>query len=458
VPQGGKAAGAAPDNGALRRADRTSTSPAGGFALSNTKRVVLPNGLTLLLLENHRLPILVASAFVKGTRLTEPADQAGVASLVGNLLSEGTATRTGRQMATAIEDVGGDLSFSAAGGTVRVLAPDRALGLELLVDGLMRPSFPADALGRVRTQTLSALDDAEQQADYRAQRAFLEKVYGPDHPLGRPTLGRRSTVERLTADDCRRFHAARFVPNNTVVAVVGDFRADEVIAEVTRLTAGWKPAAPPAAELPASPRPTGFEQTILPVPESAQLYVYLGHLGVRRDHPDYYKLLVMDYVLGTGSGFTDRLSAALRDRLGLAYSVSASITANAGEAPGTFTGSIATFPDQFDAVKSGFLREIERIRGEAPSEQEVADAKGYLVGSLPFRFATAAAVAEQLLQIERFRLGFDYLEKFRAAVGEVTPADVRAAAAAHLDPNRLVLAAAGPVGADGKPAGPQGKK
>jgi zinc protease len=423
----------------------------GGFTLTNTRRVVLPNGLTLLLLENHRLPIVVAEAYVKGTRLSEPADKAGVASLVGDLLDEGTATRTGQQIATAIEDVGGILSTGAAGASVRVLTPDRSLGLDQLFDCLIHPSFPKDAFERKRAQHVSALIDDEQRADVRAQRGFLELVYGPKHPLSRPSKGLRPIVEKLTPADCKAFHDARFVPNNTVVALVGDFQTPEVVAEITRQTAGWKSAPPPKPDLPAVEKPETFTQKIITVPDSAQLYVFLGHAGIRRDSPDYYKLLVMDYVLGTGSGFTDRLSASLRDRQGLAYSVSASITSNASEERGTFTGSIATFPDKFAPVKEGFLREINRIRTEAPSAQEVEDAKKYLLGSLPFHFTTSAAVAGQLLQIERFRLGFDYLDTFRKEVATVTPADVQAVARKYLDPDHMALVAAGPVTPLGKP-------
>src|SRR5207302_8250653 len=132
------------------------------------------------------------------------------------LLDEGTATRTGPQIATTIEDVGGSLTFGAAGGSVKVLAPDRTLGLELLIDSLTRPSFPSDALERKRAQTLSALDDAEKRADARAQRLFAETIYGPKHPMGRPAMGRRPIVEKLTSHDCRTFHAARYLPNLTV--------------------------------------------------------------------------------------------------------------------------------------------------------------------------------------------------------------------------------------------------
>ncbi len=429
----------------------SSPAEAATFNLDKTKRVVLPNGLILLLLEDHRLPVLSARAYVKNDRLTEPADKAGVASLVGNLLDEGTATRTGRQISTAIENVGGDLKMDAAGGSVQVLAPDRLLGLTLLFDCLAHPNFPADALERKRAQTISALLDAEQQADVKAQRAFVQLIYGPKHPLGRPSLGVRSIVEKLTAEDCRSFHVARFVPNNTVVAVVGDFVAPDVVAEITQLTRDWKAAPPPKPDLPSIQPLPRFTQKIISMPNSAQLYVFLGHAGIIRLDPDYYKLLVMDYVLGTGPGFTDRLSSTLRDRQGLAYSVSATITGNAADVIGTFTGSIGTYPDKFVPVKDGFLKEINRIRDEPPTAEEVEDAKTYLLGSLPFHYTSNGSLAEQLLQIERFGLGLDYPATFRMAVAAVTPADVQAVARKHLHPDRLALVAAGPVTAEGKP-------
>jgi zinc protease len=435
-----------------RQASRAVEVGAAGFSLADTKRVVLPNGLTLLLKENRRLPILVAEAYVRHTRLTEPADQAGVANLVGMMLEEGTATRSGQQIAKAIEDAGGALSFGPAGGSVRVLSSDRTLGLELLFDCLTRPSFPNEGLERKRAQVLSTLEDFERRADTQAQLAFQKLVFGPAHPLSRSTYGFKATVGKLTADDCREFHRRRFVPNQSVLAVVGDFDSQEVLAEVTRLTAGWKSQTPPALDLPPVEKPAKFTQRILTMPDASQLYVFLGQIGIRRNDPDYYKLLVMDYVLGTGAGFTDRLSAQLRDRQGLAYSVSATITATAGEVPGTFTGFIATFPDKFADVKQGFLTELNRIRTEPPSAQEVEDAKRYLLGSLPFRFVTNDAVASQLLQVERYGLGFGYLDEYRKAVAAVTPADVLAVARKHLDPDRMILVAAGPVTPQGKPA------
>jgi zinc protease len=177
----------------------------------------------------------------------------------------------------------------------------------------------------------------------------------------------------------------------------------------------------------------------------------MGHVGIRRDNPDYFKLLVMDYVLGTGPGFTDRLSARLRDREGLGYSVSANITGSAGEQPGTFACYIGTYPKTFAAAKKGFLEELHRIRNEKPPPEEVEDAKKYLLGHLPFQFTTTQRIADQLLTVERYHLGLDYYDKYRKAVAAVTPEDVQDVARRYLDPEHMVLVVVGAVDPEGKP-------
>jgi zinc protease len=198
-------------------------------------------------------------------------------------------------------------------------------------------------------------------------------------------------------------------------------------------------------------KPKAFTQKVLTLPDAAQLQFYMGHVGIRRNNPDYYKLLVLDYVLGTGPGFTDRLSSRLRDREGLAYTVSANISSSAAEEPGTFTCYIGTAPENFAKVKGMFLEELARIRDEKPKTEEVEDVKKYLLGSLPFQFTTNARVANQLLYAERHGLGFDYLDQYRKAVAAVTPEDVQAVARKYLDPERMILVAAGAIDAAGKP-------
>jgi zinc protease len=434
------------------RAPRSTSEGAGGkeFSLKDAKRVELPNGLVLLLFENHRLPIIVAHARVRDAHLYESDEKLGVASLTGDLLDEGTTRHTGPQIAEMIENVGGSLALSSGGGSVRVLTPDRELGLGLLFECLMEPTFPKEAFARDQARQLSAIDEAETQPDSRARRAFRAAVYGK-HPNGRPPLGTRKTVEKLTPEDCKHFHQQVFVPNNATVAIVGDFNSDQVIKEVTRLTANWKKTDLKRPTTPPVEKPEKFTQKIITMPEAAQLHFLMGHVGVRRNNPDFYKLLVMDYVLGTGPGFTDRLSSRLRDREGLAYTVQANISSSAEIEPGVFTCYIGTAPDNFERVKKEFLEEMNRLRDEEARPEEVENAKKYLLGSLPFQFTTNAAIAGQLLMVERYGLGFGYLDDYRKAVGAVTPADVQAVARKFIDPKRMVLVAAGAIDSEGKP-------
>jgi zinc protease len=432
---------------ARRRAD--AAAGGGAFSLESAQRHVLDNGLVLLLLENHRLPIVVAEAHVGQVRLHEPEAEAGVAALTGRLLDEGTSRHSGPAIAESIENVGGSLTLGANGGSVRVLTPDRRLGLGLLFECLSQATFPEKEFKREQQRLLSEIDDAERQPETKAAMTYEALVYGK-HPYGRPSLGRHNTVAALSPGQCAAFYRNVFTPNNTIVAIVGDFDSKQVLGEVKEFTANWKQGSALQPQVPEITKPTAFTQKILTMPSAVQLHFYMGHPGIRRSNPDYYKLLVMDYVLGTGPGFTDRLSARLRDREGLAYTVSANISSSASDQPGTFTCYIGTDPQNFARVKGEFLEELARLRSEKPRAEEVEDAKRYLLGSLPFQFTTNERMAGQLLLTERYHLGLDYVKTYRKAVENVTPEDVHEVASRYLDPEHMVLVAAGAVDAQGK--------
>lgn len=453
----GEGQGAAPfsrDIGRVYRADFRAPAAVGGadFPLKDVKHVDLPNGLKLLLYEDHRLPIITAEAQLRTVNVYEPDDKLGVAALTGMLLQEGTTKHTGPEIADLIEGVGGSLDLSSAGGTVKVLTPSRSLGLGLLVECLTEPAFAKDSFQRQQAVLLSSLHDSETQPELVAQRAFAKAVYGT-HPRGRPSLGTVKTVEALKPADCVAFHKKVFVPNNTTLVVVGDFDSKEVADEIGKLTADWKKADLETPEYPKIEKPKEFTQKVVSMPDASQLHFYMGHVGIRRDNPDFYKLLVMDYVLGVGPGFTDRLSSRLRDREGLAYTVSGTITSTADLEPGSFTCYIGTDNDKFERVKKEFLEELNRIRDEPPKPQEVEDAKTYLLGNLNMHFTTSAGVASQLLTIDRYHLGDDYLSDYRKAVEAVTPEDVQAVAKKYIDPEHMFLVAAGGVDDKGKPLG-----
>ena len=449
-----KPVGEVPHPRALRLTESTLHAGRMGLAdivsLQQAHRHVLPNGLTVLLLENRRLPILVAEARVKNVRFYEPADKAGLASLMGSLLDEGTTNRTGQQIATQIENVGGGLSLDSGGGTLKVLSQDRRVGLDLFFDCLRNPTFPAEVFAREQKRRLADLLEAEQQADYKASREFARQVYG-NHPSGRPALGTSESVKTLTREQCAELHHTTFVPGNITLILVGDFDTKEMLADLERLTSPWPQGKPPAITVPEPQLSRETKRTLITVDDAAQLQFYMGHLGIRRTDPDYFKLLVMDYILGTGSGFTDRLSSRLRDREGLAYTVSANITSSAGEWPGNFACYIGTEAKNLERVQKLFLEEIHRLRKEKPTTQEVADVQRYLLGRLAFQMVSNEQIADMLYLVDRYGLGLDYLEKYRQAVQAVTPDDVNQMAQKHLHPDKFIIVAAGAIDKEGKP-------
>lgn len=434
----------------LYRAPVSATIGVAGPDLTKAVRKVLPNGMTVIVLENRRLPIVVADAYISDVRLHEPAAKAGVASLTSDLLSEGTTTRTGEQISALIENTGGALSFSTAGGSLKVLTSDMDLGFDLLFDCFTKPTFPQDKFDQYKDQQLATIADADTQPQVKARKLFASTIYG-DHPLGRPGLGTKETVSKLNVADCKAFHAGNIAPNRITLVVVGDIDAAAVAGIIEKRTADWKQVAGEKPVVPTPPVPDKPISKIVTDASASQTHVLIGHLGITRTDPDYYTLLVLDNVLGTGPGFTDRLSSTLRDRQGLAYTVNASITSSAGDQRGTFTGYIGTFPDKFIWVRDGFMKEINRIRDEPATELEVEDAKKFLLGSLAFKLTTNDAVAGQLLIAEKYKLGFDFLNDYRKKVAAVTVADVQAAAKKHLDPKKITIIAVGPVDANGKP-------
>ena len=244
-----------------------------------------------------------------------------------------------------------------------------------------------------------------------------------------------------------------FQPSNTILVLAGDFDGKEMLAEIERLTAAWKNVPLPKPTAIKVSRPKEFTTKILTMPKAAQLQIYMGHVGIRRDNPDYYKLLVMDHILGTGPGFTDRISARLRDREGLAYTVSARIANSAGTEPGLFTCYIGTDNGNFAKVKRLFLEELNRIRDTKATPTELADAKAYLIGSQILNYGTLAGIAGELLSVERYKLGLNYIEDYRKAIEAVTLEDIQTVAKEYLDPARMVLIAAGAVNEKGEPLG-----
>ncbi len=367
--------------------------------------------------------------------------------MVSRLLDEGTESRTSFEIADAIESVGGaidaDGSFERIVVSAGVLTKDINLGLELLSDLSIRPVFPQEYVDKEKERTLAEIISAQDRPQVVAGWAFNELVY-QDHPLHRPSHGYPQTVERIERGDLIDFHKRYFVPNNVLLSVVGDFRIPEILPKIEKAFGTWpsKPISFPAYPPPI--RQTGKRTKFIRMP-AQQLNIYLGHLGVTRNNPDFYALQVLDTILGGGAGFTARIPQRLRDELGLAYTTFASITMTAGSDPGRFVAFIGTSPENMKLATEGLVNEIRRIIEEPVTAEELQDAKDYLTGSFVFAFESSPQIARFLVHAEVYGLGFDYIEKYPEYIRAITVEDISRVAKMYLDSENYTLVVVGPT-------------
>jgi zinc protease len=408
------------------------TMPPAAVGAPLAHREALPNGVRLLVAPRPAIPIVVVRAYVRAGSAFDPADAPGLAHLTAELLTRGTAVRTGPELDRAIEFVGGGLEADAGRDgtsvTLAILRKDLDLGLDLLAEVLLRPTFPEDELRRKVAEIEAGLRRSEENPETVGSRALARLLY-PGHPYAHPVVGTIESVGKLTRAQVVEFHRARYRPDATVIAVVGDVTADEVRQSLDRRLSGWSAPAGPQPSVPMAPSsPPVVSERI--ARELTQATVFLGRPGVRQDHPDYFALLVANYVLGGGSA--SRLYTRVREDAGLAYYVGSSLAP--GRYGAAYTVSLQT---RVDGVTEAVRLVREQLAGMGrgtvePRELELA--KAYLIGSFPLRLDTSGKVAEMLTAIEEYGLGLDYPDHFKAQVAKVTRADVERVAAIYMNP------------------------
>lgn len=401
----------------------------------------LDTGLTLLAVRNPGVLTYACAVSLDVRPGDEPADQSGLANLVGECLDEGTRRYDALELATAAESIGASLDGNHRGGIVMCPASAEKQAVELLREMVLEAEFPGREVRRVQAEVLAEIKAQEDDPRAVAARRFRKLVYG-EHPLGRAAHGTKKSVAKCKPKDLRAYHDAWFRPAGGYVAASGPAATESTLDRLQKAFASFrgKPGKHPSSvdvELAASGRDAHVPMA------REQVHVYLGHLGIRRTHPDFYRLSVMDHILGTGPGFTSRVSRKLRDEQGLCYSVNAGITSSAGEEPGTFTAYIGTSPEHRQKAIDGFLDEIRRIRSEPPSANELQDVKDYLTGSFVFALERNSNLAAYAIRARRFGLGFDFLHRYPGLIREITAEQVRQAAEQHLHPDRLAVISAG---------------
>ncbi|MBV8316287.1 MAG: insulinase family protein [Planctomycetaceae bacterium] len=423
---------------------------AGGSKLADFRpqRSVLPNGLRLVSERRPGTGIVALELFVDAGLLREA--RPGLGYLTGRMLEEGTLTRPAGALAEAIEDIGGTLDVGATGASLRVRAEDLPLALELLADVALRPAIPGEALPWAKRRIAAELQSDRDDPAFRAELIFRGLVYG-DYPSARDPRGSAREIARLTLDDVREHHRRHFTADNAFLVAVGDFEPRRLNALVKTHFQVWPGRGEPAPPLPRLVRSARPRVRRVAHP-GAQVHIVLGHLGIPRSHPDFDALSVLDHILGSGPGFTDRLSRLLRDEMGLAYSVGGGITDSADVAPGLFRVYAGTTPDEADRAVAVIVDQVRAMHTGAFSDDEVDRARRYLAGAWVFDFQTVEQRAERLLELERWGMGLDEPLQWPERIAQITPRQVRRAAKTHLDPSALIRVEYGSIRRRGRHA------
>lgn len=413
----------------------------------DVERIVLPNGLILLLSENHSTPSVSINGIVLAGSRFEADDKAGLASLTGALLDSGTTTRTSQQISETVEAVGGHLAtfgdYQSSGVVVTLLSRDAQLGLEIASDLLLNSTFPDEKVHQEIARRVAQLKSRLDEPRIQASDEFNEIVFGAA-PLHRPSVGYDRTVNALTRADIERFYRRFYVPNNTIIAIVGDIDRVEIKARVASLFGSWERSEFDSPTVIKPQRQTAPITRFVTVPKE-QVNIFIGHVGIARGNSDFYSLLVMDTILGSSPGFTSRIPRVLRDEQGLAYSTFSTITSSATLDPGRFIAFIGTAPANLGRAIAGLRSEIQRIVDEPVTAEELEVAKLYLTGSFVFRFQKNAQIADFLIDAEVYGLGFDYLERYPELIRAVTIEEISRVARKYIHPMSLTTVAVGPL-------------
>lgn len=417
-----------------------------GFAADiSPTRFMAPNGMTVLVLEQHFLPIVEIHALIKAGSAQDPPEKAGVANLTASLLDEGTTTRSSRQLAEQIDFVGGSLvvhvdeDYTTA--STRILKKDIDLGFTLLADILQRPAFPKQEFERVRSQILGEISSDNDDPGQVAIKAFNQLVF-QNHPYRWPVNGTEETLSKITVADVQSFYAREYLPNQIILAIVGDVTVEQATALVQAHFGSWKKGTVPPRTV---RKPSAIDKKTVQLIEKdlTQSTIMIGHSGISRANPDYYAVTVMNHVLGAG-GFSSRLMDSIRDKQGLAYGIMSHYDARA--MLGSFWINLQTRTETTNQAITGVLTEMKSIREAPVTDQELAEAKAFLMGSFPLRLDSTAKLAQVLAQVEFFGLGFDYFTQYPKWIERVTKDDVLRVAKQYLDPQRYALVVVGNIG------------
>jgi len=431
----------------------TATALAEKIQVPPVTRDTLENGLTVLLMQYKKVPVVHLRLVVFGGSALDPDSLPGVASMTAAIMREGTETRTSTEISEAIDFVGGSLSVSAGqdycAANAQVLKKDLEIGLNLFSDIIRNPVFPDEEINREREQRLAQLDALKEEASTIASMVFSKKVYAT-HPYGRQTSGTRASLAFMIRDDLVEFHRSGFVPNNAILAVVGDFEQVEMLQSIKIHFADWQRGSRQNHRLAKPSIASGRNVVLVKKPDATQTQIRIGNTGIDIRNPDRFALEVAITVFG--GGFTSRLAEEVRVKRSLTYGISSRFPSNLFGGTfviGTFTKN-ETVSETIDVV----LDELKKFREKGMTKDELQKAQNYIAGDFARDLQTPEALASQITDIELYAFPKNYLETYIQIIRNIRLEDVQRVIRTYFHLDDLVFVLVGP----GEVVRPQAEK
>lgn len=402
----------------------------------------LPNGLKLLIVEHHELPLATFNLVVRSGASQDPAGRPGTADFTASMLREGAGTRSSLEIADQMAYLGATLSTNSGwdASTVFLHTPTAQLdsALALFADIALRPTFPVAEMERLRGQRLTSILQRRDQPPVIADLAYASLLFGTEHPYGQPLGGTEASTRDVQRDELERYYRSHFRPNNATMIIVGDVRPDDIEARVARLFGAWEPGTVPAVTL---NEPSGAGRTtiyLIDKPGATQSSFRLGHIGAPRSTSDYFGLVVMNTVLG--GSFTSRLMQNLRENRGYTYGAFSGFAFRRFAGP--FVSQAEVVAAKSDSALIEFMKELRGISVPIP-EDELLKAKRYLQLRFPGGFETTTGIANQLVPLVVYDLPMDYFEGYVRQIEAVTQADLQRVAQRYVNPDRMTIVVVG---------------
>ena len=403
------------------------------------QEVTSEKGITAWLVEDYTVPIINIRFSFAGGSVQEPEGKEGLANLMTGLFDEGAGDLESAAFQERMDDAGGELSFSASRdvihGSIRMLAEDREEVLDLLRLALTEPRFDDAPFERIRAQILTGIQSRERDPDHQGRQAFARALFG-DHPYGRSDEGTSDTLAALTPQDVRGLHERLFARSNLNVAVVGAIDA-VTLGEVLDDVFGDLPEEADLAEIePVEPELAQEVAFEFALPQSTLQLVFPG---LARDDDEFFAAFLMNHILGGGS-FSSRLFNEVREARGLTYGIGSWLRTD--DYSNSLNISTSTRSDRVEEAIEVIEAEIARMIAEGPTDEELADAKRYLIGAYAINnLDTSSSVARTLVELQRNELGIDYIARREELINAVTRDQAHAAARRLLtaDPAVLVI-------------------